>query len=447
MLAYDMGTGKSKCIVDAVCNIEARYTLILCPCSVVSVWPREFDKHAAVPVKVMPLVGPIKNRVCWLSTVTSQRVERLVVVLNYEALQHDDMERALRNVPWALMVADESHRIKKPGGIQSRMLARIGQAAKRRVCLTGTPMPHSPLDIYGQYRFLDKSIFGHNFTAFKAQYAVMGGYQNRCAVAFKNQDDLRAKFYSIAHRVEKRDVLDLPKFTHERLDVELSDSARRVYRQLETEFCAQLDKGEVTAANALAKLLRLQQVTSGHVPADGGPIEEVDHGKRDALLSLIDGLADTEPVVVFCRFRHDLDAVAQVCKKLGRTLYELSGRVNELEAWQSGTLGDVLAVQIQSGGVGVDLTRAAYVVYYSLGFSLGDYEQSLARVDRPGQTRPVTYYHLIATKTVDEKVYTALRERKQVVEHILSEGDYGNHRTTTPDGRVRDSRPAAEVAR
>ena len=76
-------------------------------------------------------------------------------------------------------------------------------------------------------------------------------------------------------------------------------------------------------------------------------------------------------------------------------------------------------MQIQSGGTGIDLTRAAYCVYLSAGFSLGDYEQSLARVHRPGQERTVFYYHIIARDTVDQRVYDALRDRKQVVEAVL----------------------------
>ena len=74
---------------------------------------------------------------------------------------------------------------------------------------------------------------------------------------------------------------------------------------------------------------------------------------------------------------------------------------------------------MQSGGVGIDLSRAAYAFYYSLGYSLGDYEQSLARLRRPGQTRCVRYYHLVCQGTVDEQVYAALRERRSVIEAVL----------------------------
>jgi len=94
--------------------------------------------------------------------------------------------------------------------------------------------------------------------------------------------------------------------------------------------------------------------------------------------------------------------------------------MDELKRWQAGD-APVLAVQIDSGGVGIDLTRARYAIYYSLGFSLGSYEQSLARIHRPGQTRPVEYIHLLARGTVDEKVMAALRTRADVVNSVLQQ--------------------------
>ncbi|MBE0656622.1 MAG: DEAD/DEAH box helicase, partial [Bryobacteraceae bacterium] len=121
-----------------------------------------------------------------------------------------------------------------------------------------------------------------------------------------------------------------------------------------------------------------------------------------------------------CRFHKDLEAVNRVADETGRRSLELSGRADELQLWQAGG-APVLAVQIDSGGVGVDLTRARYAIYYSLGFSLGSYEQSLARIHRPGQTRPVTYIHLLAEGTVDQKVMTALARRSDVVNSVLQQ--------------------------
>jgi SNF2 family DNA or RNA helicase len=107
-----------------------------------------------------------------------------------------------------------------------------------------------------------------------------------------------------------------------------------------------------------------------------------------------------------------------VARELGREYAEVSGERKDLERWQRGD-ATILGVQIQSGGVGIDCSRACYAFYYSLTFSLGDYEQSLARLRRPGQTRCVRYYHLVATGTVDEQVYAALRARRNVIEAVL----------------------------
>lgn len=289
-------------------------------------------------------------------------------------------------------------------------------------------MPHSPLDIYGQYRFLDKGIFGTSFTAFRARYARMGGYGNHQVLGYENQDDLRKKIYSIAFRIDEHDikaVQGLPEYVDIRRPVILSAYAKKLYQTLKSEFVVGVADGTVTASNALTRLLRLQQIGSGWArqdrnieTGDEGQLLQIDTAKQDALADLMEDLNDEEPIVIFCRFHHDLDAVHTVAAALGRASLELSGRKNELPAWQSGA-APVLAVQIQSGGVGINLVRARYCVFYSLGFSLGEYLQARKRIHRPGQSHNCTYYHLIAKDTVDEAVYKALEARQDVVESVL----------------------------
>ena len=79
-----------------------------------------------------------------------------------------------------------------------------------------------------------------------------------------------------------------------------------------------------------------------------------------------------------------------------------------------------MGVQLQAGGVGVDLSAAAYAIYYSTGFSLGDYQQSLSRLHRPGQKRAVTYINLICEDTIDSQVYASLEHKRDVIETILT---------------------------
>jgi len=435
MLAHDMGTGKTKVVIDAIVNFGWHQTLIVCPKSVIPVWPEEFAKHAARPVKVIALgEGPVSQRTERAKQaldLAHVRDEQIALIVNYEAVWRALFGLFVLDQRWDLIVCDEIHRIKSARGRASRFMKRTASLASRRVGLTGTPMPHSPLDIFGQYRFLNCHIFGRYVTNFRNRYAVMGGYRPPGAtrgvevLGYQNLDELQEKFRSIAHQVRKADVLDLPPTTHERRHVELAPPTLSAYRQMERDFVVQVEAGTVTAGNALTKLLRMQQLTSGFLRVDPeetrGEIVEPEIGteKRDALIELLEDIRSDEPVVVFCRFRHDLDAVGKATFQVGRQVYELSGRRNQLAQWKGSEAGAVLAAQIQAGSVGVDFSRAAYAVYFSLGFSLGDYQQSLARLDRPGQTRPVTYIHLVATGTIDERVYQALQRREQVVNHVL----------------------------
>jgi SNF2 family DNA or RNA helicase len=224
---------------------------------------------------------------------------------------------------------------------------------------------------------------------------------------------------TITFRVGK-EVLDLPPETHVTYHCTLAYGAMTSYKSLEKDFVAEVKDGTITAANAMVKLLRLQQITGGSVKADDDHYIRLDYSKQALLADTLEDIGRDEPVVVFCRFRPDLDAVHAAASGLGYTSMELSGRRDDLKKWQAGG-AQVLAVQISAGGVGVDLTRSRYNVYYSLSFSLGEYDQSLSRVHRPGQTRPVTHIHLVARGTVDEKIIRALELRAEVVESILKQ--------------------------
>lgn len=399
MLAMDMGTGKT---FTALLGLDAMRN------------PMTFVGLCS---------GTAKQRAERLKAALSTASGKcLVVAVNYESIWRTQLASTIESVRWEAIVLDESHRIKAPGGTASRWLAKLAakQPAAKRVLLTGTPMPHSPLDLYGQFRFLDSNVFGTSFTRMRARYAECHPQFPSMVRAWKNQDELSAKLNDHSWRVTADEVLDLPEAMHETIQIELSSKAQKFYDQLESDMVAEVEAGTVTAGNALTKLLRLQQATGGYCRIDDGGTVPLDGtpAKRAALQDRLEDLSVTEPVVVFCRFRTDLDDVAAAARALGREYAEVSGNRKDLERWQRGE-AVILGVQIQSGGVGIDCSRAAYAFYYSLGFSLGDYEQSLARLRRPGQTRCVRYYHLVCKGTVDEQVYEALHGRRDVIDAVL----------------------------
>lgn len=446
-LFADMGVGKTAISLAVLQELNVRKTLILCPKAVMTsrTWSeqsRKLLKHPITVLEAMPHPGwSLKQRIGRLQQQMEQVKPPFAVVLNYEACDYDHVVNWIIAQKFGMLICDESHKLKMPDGKRAKAVRKIANKIPHRIIQTGTPMPHSPLDIWSPYHIVDPGIFGTSVSRFKARYAVQGGWNGKEITAWRNESELNELIYSVAYRVSA-DVLDLPPVRHEEVQVQLCERAQKLYAQLDKDFYAQIDDDkEITVANVLTQILRQQQITSGFLPDDDKNIVRVDTAKQEALENILDELQPPtknargqrvpgDPLVVFCKFRHDLAVVQTSAERMGFVYAELSGRRDELKKWMEGD-ADVIGVQIQSGGAGIDLSRAHYGVYYSVGYSLGDYLQSLKRLDRPGQTHPVTFYHLVARGFIDTDVYAALQNHADVVDRILD--------------KLRSSRPIAHV--
>lgn len=436
---FEQRAGKSRTALEIARRLEASRILVLCPSqggAVPKVWLREIAAHWPSGPRAIALAGDSRQRAEQMRTLKGPAI----VIVNHESMWRPPLSGALREAGWDVVIADELHRLKSPRGAASRYAAQIGRLAPVRLGLTGTPIPHSPLDVWGEYQFLNPSLFPSTFTQFRMRYSRPAmrsewrdpdtyAHPGRAGVLerwkFQNLDELQGRMYSCAVRVLTRDVF--PDMPHEMVDdrrVELEPSARRIYRDLARTLTAEIRSGVVTAANAGVKVLRLAQLTGGTLSGESletgeRTLEQVSEAKERLLGEMLQDLTG-EPVVVYGRFHTDLDAIHRACAVAGSSSSELSGRRSELDAWQNGGT-QVLVGQVQAAGMGIDLTRAAIVIYYSTGYSLNDYEQSRARVLGPMQTRPVMLYHLLVENTIDEAIFAALRARKDVVASVVEQ--------------------------
>lgn len=451
MLGMDMGTGKSRTAISLLDGWGSDSVILLCPRSVMGVWPKQFRLHSENDwdVIVPPGNATVAKRTAFIVreyAKTRMRKRRACIVVNYEASWREPMKSTLLKMllidaPGTDLILDESHRVKAPGGTASKTCGLFGQHAGHVLELTGTPMPHSPMDVYGQFRAMDPGIFGTNYSRFRLRYAVMGGWEGKVVVGYQNQEEFARKFGSACFVVKKSEAgLDLPAVVHVDRTFELAARSRKAYTTLEHDFILGVEGGTVTTANALVKLLRLQQVTSGYVRDDDGVDQHIGDEKIAELDDVLQDIGEREPVVIFARFKHDIRKIAELCRGQGRRVGIVDGEHKLPTPGRGETMAqalersgygltedsvmrddiDVCVLQLQSGGVGIDLTRSALAIYYSLDFSLGNYDQTLARLDRPGQKRSVTYIHLIAQSTKDEVVYQALQERRDVVEATIA---------------------------
>lgn len=430
VFGHGMGSGKTRSTLELLARRAAERglsrVLVCCPKAVIAAWQKQASLWLPSIRVVLLDKGDSKAKAKAVEAALAD-TSPVIFVVNYESAWRI---KPLEKVTWDAIVHDEIHRLKSPSGRASRWAGNLCKKNQQavRIGLSGTLVPHSVLDLWAIYRALespDCPTFGTSYTLHRAKYAVMSRGPQQFVVGYKNLDDANRRIAATAHQVRSCDVLDLPPITFDDIPCELSPAEARLYRELESDLCAVIEQGSVTPANALVHLLRLQQVCGGFVKFDGDAFAKqiAEHpAKATVLADMLEDLPADEPVVIFCRFRSDIESALAACGRLGRRASELSGHKNELADWQLGTTS-TLVTQIQSGGIGIDLTRAAYAWFFSLGYSLAEYEQAVARLHRPGQTKKVSIYHLVAThngrSTVDGRVYEALRDRKEVVDVIL----------------------------
>jgi SNF2 family DNA or RNA helicase len=431
-LFLDMGAGKTRIMIDLIVQKGFKRTLIIAPKRVCRVWAPEFQKHAPEEnITVLDVFRvPGGKRIHWLKSNTPDvKIAQEVIVCNYESVWREPLRSYLLKGKLDAVICDESHRIKTPGSKTSRFLQLLGRRVPNRYIMTGTFLAQGPLDSYAQYRFIDPNIFGTNHTVFKEEYGnwikAPGGFAflNK-KNPYKNLDKLHDKIFSCAFSVDVD--LNLPPTQDILVEFDLSRRAEKYYKELVKEGCLELKSGTLETGNILTVITRLQQLTSGYLPLedeDGNKtIQLIDTSRQDAFKELLEDIPEDEPVVVFAKYRKDINNIRNIVRDIGRKSSELSGRRDTLDRWQAGKT-QVLVVQIASGAEGNDFTRAKYCIYYTLSQSLSKYKQSRKRIHRPGQTRPVVYYTLVAKmkkgKTIDEQIVESLQKNENIVSKIM----------------------------
>ena len=355
-----------------------------------------------------------------------------VAVINYESAWR--MEKELTTWKPDLIIADEGHKIKTHNISASKAMHRLGAKAGFRLLLTGTPVTNKAIDLFSQYKFLDPSVFGNSYYAFRNRYFDMTGYGNYTPVLKGNMEgELIQRMHTIAYRATKAECLDLPETTDIFRRVELEPQALRLYRQLVRDSYAELERGEVTITNVLTKLLRLSQLTGGFLGSDeSASTEQVSTAKLDVLEDLIDStLEENRKLVIIARFVPELRAICRLLEKKSIRYSLIMGGVTnrdeQVTQFQNDPSVPVFVGQIATAGLGITLTAASTMVFYSLDYSMSNFEQTKARIHRAGQRMPCTYIYLLAAGTVDEKVLAALKDKASLAKSLVDDCRAGHN--------------------
>ena len=430
----EMGTSKTKVSIDNACYLfcekKISSVIVVAPNSVYKNWINEIEVHSSVVNNI---------NVHKLDKKFAHDYDKLNWYLfNVEAMSHASGVKRIKDVlkftgKDSMMIIDESTTIKNRGAKRTKNIMELGKYCNYRRILTGSPVTKSPLDLFSQCGFLDKSLLGFgSFFAFQARYAEMHDIEmNGTFVSlpkfFKNLDELEASLKKFSYRVKKEDCLDLPEKIYQKRFVDLNTEQAKSYNDLKEQARTIIEDETVSYANKLTEILRLHQVTNGFVKSNDGAVVEYTNPKMKELVNILEETSGK--VIIWANYVHNIESIIQeLQKRYGKqstvAIYgavSTEDRVEGVKKFQTDPNVRFFVGNPSTGGYGITLTQAKTVIYYSNSYNLEVRQQSEDRAHRIGQTDNVLYIDIIARGTIDEMIIASLENKVKISAKTLGE--------------------------
>lgn len=400
-------------------------TLIVCPKNVIGSWVRQFSEFSNIEPVV--IAGTAKKREKILHGNSS------CFLINYDLLPA--MQNVLMAKGFQMIVFDESQYIKNPYSQRAKAAYEIAKTIPRRALLTGTPIGNGSLDIFQQFKVLDESIFGTSFYSFRAKYFQDNPWEFKNRKTGKRQtvhdwkikpgsiDEIKRKIGLRAHRLTKKECLDLPEKIYQTIEVDMCQDQLRAYRQAESEVKIIVNDTEINTRQKIVKMMRLNQICSGHI-GSGDDIETFKHNKLIELRRLWEDVGQPK-MVVWTVFTHDIIEILNEFSESGAvSVYggnTAEQNTENIERFQSDPECKVIVCNEKAGGVGITLTASGFVVIYSRSYSLLNRLQLEDRTHRIGQQRNVTYIDLICRGSIECDMLDVVEGKRQVARELLGD--------------------------
>jgi SNF2 family DNA or RNA helicase len=425
-LFHAMGSGKTKTSLDTIGFLFwkqiTKRAIVIAPLSVLTEWPRQIERHSPFG-KFVSFKTTAKSKKYLVEELPNEE-EPVIFLVNYEKVP--SLEKEIADANFGIVIADESTKIKNYRAKRTKSLANIAAQIPYVILMTGTPVSRNLVDVFGQYRVMDPFWLGKSFWMFRQRYLQMGGWMNHQIVGYNREDELREIIDTPSHRILKQEALpNLPPKIHEKRMVQMDSDQKRLYKKTKKDFWVEYRNGGIDIKNAAARIVKLQEIVDGFVFSTEG-IEHVSDSKVNALVEVMEEIDPDERIVVWCRFREDIrmvhTAIAESFPAKAKSIFELHGGTKDRKECLDGfreTTGSVLIAQVQTGGMGIDLTCSSNVVFFSNVFEFAMREQAEDRNHRPGQHNAVTYIDLLTEGSVDEKIKEVLESKKSLSEWVM----------------------------
>ncbi len=460
-LLMEMGTGKTKCIIDEI-GCYARdlsedqifRALIVCPKSLRVNWKREFAKN----------MSGVHNYAIAILDGQTAMLETLVALIRDPApikiglVSYDSvrgMLNALAMFQPTYLALDESQYIKSPDSKRFKSIKELAKLAHMRRILTGTPVANTILDVWSQFQILQPGVLGFNsFSGFKSEFCditriTVGARDIDKVNGFRNLDKLKESMAQCSFIVKKERCLYLPERLYEIRRVEMPDAVRGLYNKFEADFELSLNGMQMETKIVIVQMLKLAQICCGFAVGHEQIGEDDDEdlqivrkqttiiggdAKMVEMIEDIKDAIDSTKIIVWCRFNFDVDVLAMRLRAIGIGVVTYDGRTKDkdrtkaMDSFNTDSSVRVFISKVSAGGVGltllgnqeIDCDKCKMTFFYSNGWSLGQREQAEARNHRIGQRNPVLYRDYVYEDTIEEKIAAALQAKKDIAEYMKS---------------------------
>ena len=432
----EMGTGKTKVTIDNAAYLftqnKIKHAIVIAPNSVYLNWVKEIKTHCSVDYNIMA------HKVdTMLSPQFADPLKLTWYLFNVEAMSHKSglkkVKELLGEADRTMIIIDEATTIKNRTAKRTKNIIELGKGVAYKRILTGSPVTKSPLDLYSQCAFLDRSLLGHeSFYTFRARYAVMheidmGGRSVLLPKYYTNLEELEQNIKKFSYRCRKSECLDLPEKLYTQHYITLKDEHQKAYDKLKRNAWAVIQNEEVSYSNKLTEILKLHQCVNGHVKTDDGNILEFADPKLDELLNLIE--ENEGKYIIWANYIYNIEKIIKVLQDRYGTestvaIYgsiDAEKRIENVKRFENDDRVRFFVGNPSTGGYGLNLVKASYVVYYSNSYNLEVREQSEDRAHRIGQTKNVLVIDLITRGTVDEMIIAALKNKIKLSAKTLGE--------------------------
>jgi len=415
----DMGLGKTVISLTAIFDLlfdsfEVSRILVVAPLRVArDTWPAEIRKWEHLSgLTYAVAVGTARERKAALM----QQAD--ITIINRENLGWliDDS-----GIPFTydMVVLDELSSFKNHKSKRFRALMKVRPKVKRIIGLTGTPSSNGLMDLWAEFKVLDKGErLGRFITQYRTAYFMPDKRNGEIIYSYKPlpyaEDAIYRKISDITISMKSTDHLKMPELISTQYEVQLSAEERKRYEELKNDLVLELHGDEITAANAATLTGKLSQLANGAIYSDDGKIIEFHDRKLDALEDIIEA-ANGKPLLVAYWFRHDLERIRRRFD-----VREIKSS-QDIDDWNAGNI-PVAVIHPASAGHGLNLqSGGSTLVWFGLTWSLELYQQTNARLWRQGQkSRTVVIQHIVTASTIDGQILNALKRKDKTQSALIA---------------------------